>query len=271
MSDRPAVSTSGWSLLDLVTSGTLMAYAGLLMLLLAANIGYLEPSNFIEIFKNADLRAAIWLSLITSTLTAALSLLVAVPIAYALSRLNLPGRLLLDTLVDVPIVLPPLVMGISLLVFFRTPLGRAIEAGGLRFAYTPAGIVLAQFLVVSPYAIRTVKAAMDDIDPRLENVARTLGWSQVQVFLRVTLPMLRGGILAGGVITWSQAIGLFGPMMVFAGTMRGRTEVMATSIYLELSVGRIQMALAISMLMIAMAMVALLAFKRLMGGMRSPW
>ncbi len=253
------------SLLQVGATGTLLAYTGLLLALLGANLAYMEAGSFAEIFRSEDLRFALRLSLLTSTLSAALSLLVAVPAAYALSRVPLPGRSLLDALVDVPIVLPPLVMGVSLLVFFRTPLGQAIEASGLRFVYTPAGIVLAQFLVVSPYAVRTIKAALDAIDPRLENVARTLGWSPLQVFGRVTLPMIRGGIVAGGVLTWAQAMGLFGPMMVFAGTTRQRTEVLATSIYLELSIGRIQMALAISMLMVGMALAALWIFKRLAG------
>ena len=268
---RSDAGAGGLSLLGVATSMTLAGYAGFLVVLLAANATYLELSHFAEIFRSADLRFAMRLSLITATLAAALSLAVAVPVGYALSRGRLPGRLLLDTLVDVPIVLPPLVMGVTLLVFFRTPLGLAIEQTGLKFVYTSAGIVLAQFLVVSPYAIRTIKAAMDDIDPRLENVARTLGWSRGQVFLRVNLPMLRSAIVAGGVITWAQAIGLFGPMMVFSGTTRQRTEVLATSIYLELSVGRIQMALAISMLMVLMAMLALLLFKYLMGKGRGLW
>jgi len=244
---------------------TLFAYTGFLMLLLGANAAYLDPSNFIEIFRSEDILFALRLSLVTATIASLLSLAVAIPVAYALSRARVPWRPLLDALVDVPIVLPPLVMGVSLLVFFQTPLGRAIEATGVRFVYTAAGIVLAQFLVVSPYAIRTVKASLDAIDPRVENVARTLGCSHLQVFWRVTLPMIRSGIVAGAVITWSQAMGLYGPMMVFAGTTRRRTEVLATSVYLELSIGRIQMALAISLLMVMVALIALAVFKRWAG------
>jgi len=258
------------SMLSVATNATLLLYCGMLVLLLGANLTYVEPRHFLHIFQSEDLRFAMRLSLVTSTLAAILSLAAAVPVAYALSRTRMPGRMMLDALVDIPIVLPPLVMGVTLLVFFRTRLGIAIEQVGPRFVYTPAGIVLAQFLVVSPFAIRTVKAAMDDIDPRLESVARTLGWSPAQVFVRVTLPMLRNAIVAGGVITWAQAIGLFGPMMVFAGTTRQRTEVLATSIYLELSIGRIQMALAISMLMLGMATAALVLFKWLAGG-RGAW
>ncbi len=256
------------TLVHVVTAATLLAYAGMLATLLLANAAYLEPASFIEIFRSADLRFALRLSLVTATLATLLSLALAIPVAYALTRVRLRGWSLLDALVDVPMVLPPLVMGVTLLVFFQTPLGRLIEATGLRFVYSAAGIVLAQFLVVSPFAIRTIKASLDAIDPRVEDVARTLGYSPVQVFCRVTLPMMRGGIVAGAVICWAQAIGLFGPLMVFAGTTRRQTEVLATSIYLELSIGRIQMALAISMLMLAVALVTLWCLKRVMGPTR---
>ena len=256
------------TLVHVVTTATLLAYAGMLATLLLANAAYLEPASFIEIFRSADLRFALRLSLVTATLATLLSLALAIPVAYALTRVRLRGWSLLDALVDVPMVLPPLVMGVTLLVFFQTPLGRMIEATGLRFVYSAAGIVLAQFLVVSPFAIRTIKASLDAIDPRVEDVARTLGYSPMQVFCRVTLPMMRGGIVAGAVICWAQAIGLFGPLMIFAGTTRRQTEVLATSIYLELSIGRIQMALAISMLMLGVALVTLWCLKRVMGPTR---
>ena len=249
----------------------LFAYCALILVLLGSNLAYVEPAQFLDVFRNPDLRYAAWLTLWTSFLSATLSLLTAVPTAFALSRLRLPGKALLDTLVDIPIVLPHLVVGVMLLVFFRTPLGQAIESWGLPFVFAPAGIVLAQYLCVAPYAVRTVKSALDGVDPRLENVARTLGWSSGQVFLRVTLPMIRNGIVAAGVITWALAVGLYGPMMVFAGTTRQRTEILASSVYLELSVGRIGLALAISMVMVIFALLALWLFKRFAGGNKSPW
>ena len=259
------------SLFKLAVYSVLFAYCGLILALLGANVAYVEPAEFFGIFQNPDLRYAAWLTLWTSLSSAALALLTAVPTAFALSRLRLPGKALLDALVDLPIVLPHLVIGVMLLVFFRTPFGQAIESWGLPFVFAPAGIVLAQFLCVSPFAVRTVKSALDGVDPRLENVARTLGWSPGQVFLRVTLPMIRNGIVAGGVIAWALAMGLYGPMMIFAGTTRQRTEVLASSVYLELSVGRIGVALAVSMAMVIFAIFALWLFKRFAGGGKSPW
>ncbi len=243
----------------------LACFIGALVLLVFAAVSYLDIRELPGVFRSPDLRFALRLSLITSTISAFIALMVAVPVSYVLSRFSFPGRNLLDSIVDVPLVLPPLVLGLCLLVFFRTPLGQAIENAGLRFVYRPAGIVLAQFFIISPYAVRTVKASFDSLNNRVEDVARTLGYSRGQVFFRITLPMIKNGIVAGGVIAWAVAIGLFGPMMVLVGTTRQRTEVLATSIYLELSVGRVQSALAIAVLMIAIALATLSVFKKLSG------
>lgn len=244
----------------------LLLYAGSIAVLLAACLGYLEPGAFPAIFHDPDLRFAMRLSLYTTALSAALAIVFAVPMGYILTRGRFPGRTILDTIVDLPIVLPPLVIGVALLVFFQTAPGRFLEQAGLRFVYTRNGIILAQFLVVTPYALRPVKASFEGFDRRLEQVSRTLGWSEWQVFFRVTLPMVREGIVAGTVLAWAVAMGLFGPLMVFAGTTRQKTEVLATSVYLELSVGRLAGALAISLFMAALSFVALVLFKRAAGG-----
>ncbi len=244
----------------------LVLFVGSLALLLGAVVSYLDYRAFPAIFRNPDIMFALRLSLWTASVSAVLAVMVAVPVGYVLSRFKFPGRSLFDAVVDIPIVLPPVVMGLCLLVFFRTPPGQAIEGAGFRFVYRQAGIVLAQFFTITPYAIRTVKAAFDHLDPRVEMVARTLGYTPGRVFWRVTLPMVRNSIIAGGVIAWAVAIGLFGPMMVLVGTTRQRTEVLATSIYLELSVGRVQTALAIALLMIVIAMGALTLFKKFGGG-----
>ncbi len=264
-------------LFDFGAIGILILYAGFIALLLAAAMLYLGAemretgeSYFTEIFSSADIRHAAWLTLWTSLLSSVLAVGFAVPGAYALSRTSIPGRSILDMLVDTPIILPNIVVGVVLLVFFRTAIGQGVQSLGMQFVYAPAGIVLAQFICVSPYAVRTVKSALDSVDTRLEDVSRTLGWSQGQVFLRVTLPMIRNGIVAGGVIAWALGMGLYGPMMVFAGTTRQKTEVLPTSVYLELSVGRIGTALAITMIMVFFALTALFLFKKFAGG-RSVW
>jgi molybdate transport system permease protein len=158
-------------------------------------------------------------------------------------------------------------MGLSLLVFFRTPVGLWLESVGLDFIYQRRGIVLAQFFTAASFGIRAIKATFDDLDRRPEDVALTLGCTRGQAFWRVALPNARGGILAGAILTWARAFGIFGPLMVFVGAVRMRTEVLPTTVYLEASIGRIEVALAVALLMIVLATGALLLI-RLCGGRR---
>ncbi len=236
------------------------------VLLLLADVLYVNAPAVKTVFSDPNILHALWLSLWTSCATVVLSLLFALPMGYALSRYSFPGRILADTMVDLPIVFPPLVAGLTLLVFFsQTALGRWIENTGLTFVFQPRGIVLCQFLVSASYAIRTVKAAFDEIDPRLEKVALTLGASRWGAFFRVSLPLARNGVLAGGILTWARAFGIFGPLMIFVGSFRGRTEVLPTTVFLEQSIGHLEVALAVSLLLIAVAAAALLAVRILTG------
>jgi len=245
------------------TTGTLLFYLIIIVALLIGNILYVDFPTFWQTLRSKEIQFAIKLSCISSLITVLLSLFIGIPAGYALSKYRFPGITLVDTIVDIPIVLPPLIMGISLLVFFRTPVGRAIENSGFRFVYTAPGVVLAQFVVACSFAIRTIKAAFDSVDRRYEEVAMTLGCSHRQAFFKVSLPLAKNGVIAGGVFAWARAIGEFGPIMVFSGTTRFKTEVLPTSIYLELSVGRIEAALSIAILMIIIAMATLIAFKRI--------
>jgi molybdate transport system permease protein len=188
-----------------------------------------------------------------------------VPIGYALSRYRFPGHIVADTIVDLPIVFPPLVMGLSLLVFFQTPVGNWLDAHGLGFVYEPRGIVLAQFFVAASFGIRAIKSTFDDIDRRQEDVALTLGCTRGQAFWRIAVPNARGGIVAGAILTWAKAFGIFGALMVFVGMVRLRTEVLPTAIYLEASVGKLEAALAVALLMIGIATMALMLI-RVLGG-----
>jgi molybdate transport system permease protein len=236
--------------------------------LLVGDVLFTDRNAMREVLQSPEIRAAAWLSLWTSTLASLISLVFAVPMGYALSRYRFPGRALVDTIVDIPIVFPPLVIGLSLLVFFSSQFGLWIERSGLEFVYQRSGIVLAEFLVAASFGIRAIRTTFDDIDRRQEEVALTLGCTTAQAFWRVAVPNARGGIVAGAILTWARAFGVFGPLMVFVGAVRMRTEVLPTTIYLEASVGRLEVALAVALVMIAMAGVALLLI-RLSGGARN--
>jgi len=240
----------------------------LVVALVAGVFAAISPDAIRVAMADFALLGAVKLSVVTSVASTALSVLVAVPAGYVLSRRRFPGASLVDTVLDLPIILPPLVMGLAVLIFFNTPVGRFIDRGireeGL-FVYQPLGIVLVQFVVGCAFAVRVVKSGFDALDPRYEEVALTLGANRRQAFFRAVLPNIVPSLVAGAVISWARIFGLFGPVLLVAGTMRGRTEIMPTTIFLETSIGRIEVALVVGAIMILISMTTLLIFKRLGG------
>lgn len=243
------------------------AFIIFILMLIAADVLYIDRKAVMAAITSRFIRHALWMSIWTSLTTTSISLFFAVPMGYVLSRLRFPGRVVADAIVDLPIVFPPLVIGLTLLVFFsQTAVGRWIQDDlGLEFVFRAKGIVLCQFVAAASFAIRSTKTAFDDIGQRYENVALTLGCTRWGSFWRVSLPLARNGIVAGGILTWARAFGLFGPLMIFVGSFRGRTEVLSTAVFLEQSVGNLELALAIAVVLIFMALVALIVI-RLVGG-----
>jgi molybdate transport system permease protein len=220
--------------------------------LLAADLVYARPDVIGRTLADPLIRSAIRLSLLSCTITTILALWVAVPLGYLLSRTQFRGKVVIDTILDVPIVLPPLVIGISLLILFQLPVGKAVERLVPVTYHVPA-IVLAQFTVATAFAVRTMQITFDQIDPRAEQVALTLGCTRSQAFWRVTLPAARKGVLAAATLAWARSLGEFGPVQVFAGAVPGRTVVLPTAIYFEQELGRLHAALAVSLVMVVLA------------------
>lgn len=237
--------------------GLSSAYLLLIAAMLIANASFTSIVDIRAALERPEIRHALVLSLLTCSVTAVLSVLVAVPIGYLMSRFQFRGKRLLDAFLDVPIVLPPLVVGLSLLILFQTAPGRAIEAV-IPITYRVPSIILAQFVVACAFAIRSLRITFDRIDRRHEDVALTLGASRARAFHSVVLPEARGGMVAAGTLAWARALGEFGPILVFSGATRMRTEVLPTSVFLELSIGNIEAAVAISFLMITVAILAML-------------
>jgi len=269
-----SVPGRGFSGFHAATVVVLGGYCASVAVLFVADAWYADLASFKEALSSQTIRQALVLSLVTSVISTVVAVVVAVPSAYALSRLGPRWAMLPDTLVDASIVLPPLVIGISLLVVYRMsaevatsqfgPLrrvGTMLKTVGEFFIYNRPGIVLAQVYCSTAYAIRVIKASFDAVDRRCEAVALTLGCTRTQVFRTVTLPLARSGILAGAVLAWARALGIFGPIMIVAGAVRGHTEVLPTSAYLEISIGHIEAALAIALIMVAVAVTVLLIFR----------
>ena len=245
-------------------------YLLLIVALLVADVAYTTPGDFRHALAKPEIQSAIRLTLMTCTVSALMSLWVATPLGYSLSRFHFRGRWVIDLILDVPVVLPPLVFGLSLLILFHIPIAGTnleslVQTGlGYRVTYQPIAVVLAQFSVACAFAVQTMRVAFDQIDPRAEMVALTLGCRRSQAFLRVVLPQAWRGVITAFTVAWARSLGEFGPILVFAGTTRMKTEVLSTSVYLELSVGDLEAAVAVSLLMVLAAMLVL-GIVRLLG------
>jgi molybdate transport system permease protein len=242
------------------------AYLVLIVALLIADLSFTTPAQLLESLRSPEddtlvgpqIRYAIILSMISCSVTAILSLWIGVPLGYLLARTQFWGKTLVDTLLDIPIVLPPLVIGLSLLILFQTRVGRLFEESFFTVTYAVPSVILAQFTVAAAFAVRTMRVTFEQISPRTEQVAMTLGCTRAQAFWRVVLPEAWRGVLTAGTLSWARSLGEFGPILIFSGATRMRTEVLPTTVFLELSVGRIEAAIAVSLLMIAAAVVVLI-------------
>ena len=245
-----------WITLAFICAAYLLFWA----LMLGATATYTTPEEIWKVLASREIRYATALSLITCTVAAIASVILAVPIGYLMSRARFPGRSLVDAALDIPIVLPPMVVGLCLLIFFQTPLGSTLEKV-IPFTYTIAGVILAQFVIAAAFAIRTMRGVFDDLPSRPEDVARTLGCTHFQAVWHVTLPAARRGMFAAGSVAWARSLGEFGPVLVFAGATRMKTEVLPTSVWLAWSVGELEQGVAVSILMIALSMTVLVSIR----------
>ncbi|MDB4331597.1 ABC transporter permease [bacterium] len=258
-----------------VMGGISSCFVLLIVLLLLADLRFASLAEFKAALFKPEIRFAFQLTILSCTAAALLSIWVATPLGYLLARYRFPGRTLVDTIVDIPIVLPPLVLGLSLLILFHQPFfGWEIEEWfrddlGFPITYRWPAVVLAQFSVACAFAVRTMRVTFDQIDPRAEDVARTLGCTRGQAFLQIALPQAWRGMIAATTIAWARALGEFGPILVFAGATRMRTEVLSTTVFLELSIGNLDAAVAVSLLMVAMAVVVLVVLRLLGTGLTS--
>lgn len=209
-------------------------------------------------FGSKEVLFSIRLSLVSSTLSTLLCFLVGIPCAYALARCRMPLRGLCRLVLELPLSLPYLVLGLCLLMMFSSGPGRLLRDLGVRVIFEPLGIVVAQWMVNIPFVIRLLRTALEEVDGRLEFIAGTLGASRWQRFYTITLPLCRNSMLMAAVLTWSRAVGEFGATLMLVGVTRMKTETLPASIYLNISTGDNGMAMAAAVLLLAISGAALL-------------
>jgi molybdate transport system permease protein len=214
---------------------------------------------------------ALGLTLRTTLLSTALCILLGTPLAFLLARRKFRGREVLDTLVDLPLTVPPVVAGVALLLAFgrRGLLGRHLEAGGLTVSFTTVAVVMAQVFIASPFFVKAARAGFESVDQRLEAAALTLGAPPWRVFWNVTVPLARPALLSGIVLAWARALSEFGATIMFAGNFPGRTQTLTLAVMTAME-SDLQAAVAVSTLSLGLALASLVAAKGLARRWRVP-
>jgi len=218
---------------------------------------FVSGKGFLEALTHPYTLFSIRLSLTAATIATFLAVLIGLPSAYALSRFEFFGKRILDTFLEIPMIISPIALGASFLVFFNTPLGELIQNKGFFFVYEVPGIILAQFATIAGLATRLMKASLDEISPRYEAVARSLGSSPWQAFYRVTLPLAFRGLLASVILSWAKAFGEFGATVTLAGAMPGKTETMPIAIFTALASANIDKAIVLILILLAFGLLTL--------------
>ena len=232
--------------------------------LLAILLKVLPQAGLWETLREPLVTQALRLSLITSLSSLLLAIIFGTPVAYLLARYRFRGARMVETLIDLPMVLPPTVAGVALLMAFgrRGLLGPWLTLAGLQIGFSTTAVILAQSFVCLPFYIRAAQAGFRSVDPELERVAYTLGVSPLRTFWRVTVPLALPALLSGGVMAWARALGEFGATIMFAGNLRGRTQTMPLAIYLAME-SDLAAALALSTLLILVSFSVLLSVRAL--------
>ncbi len=216
-----------------------------------------------DVVTSGPIRSALWLSLVTSTLAALIAIVLGVPLAWVLARSRLPGRRLLRAVCTLSMVLPPVVGGVAL---FQAVGRRGLIGGpldrwfGVTLPFSTPAVVVAQVFVAMPFLVLTVDAALEQLDRRYEDAARTLGGSEWFVFRRVTLPAIGPAVVTGAVLTWARALGEFGATITFAGSLPGVTRTMPLEAYLALETDP-DRAVLVSLLLVAISFAVLYALR----------
>jgi molybdate transport system permease protein len=237
---------------------------GFIVLPVVAIFTHVPPGRLLHQFSNPIVTDALLVSLKTIAISQAAILLFGTPTAYFLASRRFPGRSLVVTLVELPIVLPPAVAGIGLIVAFGRVglLGSTFDALGVDVSFNQAAVVLAISLVAGPFYVRQAIASFEAVDTNLIAASRTLGAGPVRTFFKVTLPLARGGLTAGEAICMARGLGEFGATIMFAGSLQGSTQTLPLAVYTTFETQNgLDVALAISALLVIVSLAILIALK----------
>lgn len=222
----------------------------------------ITPEEFITAILEPDVQSAIILSLVTALTATTVIVLLGTPLAYLNARVDYPGRTFVETLLDLPMVLPPSVAGLALLVLFGRYglIGGYLKGFGISIIFTTLAVVLAQVFVAGPLYIRQAKSAFAMVDQVYESAARTLGGTPLTTFLKVTVPLAWTGLISGVILGFARAVGEFGATIMVAGNLPGRTQTMPLAIY-GMMQSDLTASIALSLVLIAISCIILIVIR----------
>ncbi|NYT03045.1 MAG: molybdate ABC transporter permease subunit [Methanosarcinales archaeon] len=228
---RPAISRK--ALLKLCLSAVLLLVTLFLVLPVASLLLKVSPGVFLQSLRDPVVMDALSLSLATSAVTTITVILFGTPVAYVNARFHYPGKEIIDSFIDLPVIMPPAVAGIALLMAFGRMgvLGQHLNALGFNVAFTTLAVIIAQIFVSAPFFMRQARTSFEDVDRIYECAARTLGATDTYTFFHVTLPIAQNGLISGAIMTFARSLGEFGATIMFAGNFQGRTQTMPLAIY----------------------------------------
>jgi molybdate transport system permease protein len=243
--------------------GALIAFVSLTI---AALFFKISLNSFIQSLTTDVVQEAIRLSFLTSFFSVVIVIIFGTPVAYINARRRYLGKQLIDTLIDLPVVLPPAVAGLGLLLAFgrRGLIGQYFNIFGFDIAFTTLAVIMAQVFVSSPFYIRQAKVSFEDVSHEYEAAARTLGATSINTFFRVTVPIALNGLISGAIMTWARALGEFGATVIFAGNFQGRTQTMPLAIYSALQ-GNIDASISLAIILVIISFVIIAVIKSLTG------
>ena len=256
----PAARETGLRTLFLVPALILAVFVALPLLALVARA--VMTGDLLHQLTQPLVLSALRLSALTSVASLLVIVLVGTPAAYLLARSAFPGKRVLDTFIDVPLALPPVVVGVALLLVFGRlgVVGQWLHPLGVEIAFTTMAVVLAQVFVAAPFYVRSAKIGFGRVDPELEEIAVTLGASTWQTLRYVTVPLAWPALVGGAVLSWARALGEFGATIMFAGNFTGRTQTMPLAIMTALE-SDLQTAIVLATLLVLATFVALFLFR----------
>lgn len=208
---------------------------------------------------------ALVLTAISSLVSLVLIIGFGTPLAFGIARRSFRGKVVLETLIDLPMVLPPAVAGLALIMAFgrRGLLGSWLDDAGIRIGFTTTAVIFAQIFVASPFFVRAARVAFTRLDSTIEDAAADLGASPMHVLRTITLPLAAPGLTAGAVLAWARAVGEFGATIMFAGNLPRETQTLPLAIYGRYEAGDLETALAMALILLVSSFLVLVSVRGL--------